>query len=117
MDGKLEPFIKSEPVPETNDGPVKVAVGKNFKELVTDSGRDALIEFYAPWCGHCQKLAPIWEELGTKVTTLVLFHVTLYHIIAVVCFCHSFIYSILPYIQTITPLGTLRTNILPLPQA
>ncbi|XP_026319359.1 protein disulfide-isomerase A3 [Hyposmocoma kahamanoa] len=67
MDGKLEPFIKSEPVPETNDGPVKVAVGKNFKELVTDSGRDALIEFYAPWCGHCQKLAPIWEELGTKL--------------------------------------------------
>ncbi|MCP6199197.1 thioredoxin domain-containing protein, partial [Klebsiella pneumoniae] len=53
-------------IPE-NDGPVKVAVGKNFKELVTDSNRDALIEFYAPWCGHCQKLAPVWEELGEKL--------------------------------------------------
>ncbi|XP_053613936.1 protein disulfide-isomerase A3 [Plodia interpunctella] len=65
--GKLEPFIKSEPVPEDNTGPVKVAVGKNFRELVTDSGRDALLEFYAPWCGHCQKLAPVWEELGDKL--------------------------------------------------
>ncbi|CAH3950753.1 unnamed protein product [Pieris brassicae] len=64
--GKLEPFIKSEPVPESQ-GAVKVAVGKNFKELVTDSERDALVEFYAPWCGHCQKLTPIWDELGEKL--------------------------------------------------
>lgn len=71
MAGKLKPFVKSDPLPEKNDGPVKVAVGKNFKELVTDSDRDALIEFYAPWCGHCQKLAPIWEELGTKVRILI----------------------------------------------
>lgn len=66
-EGKLEPHIKSEPVPESNDGPVKVAVAKNFDDLVTNSGRDALIEFYAPWCGHCKKLAPVYDELGTAL--------------------------------------------------
>jgi len=65
--GELEPFLKSEAVPETNDGPVIVAVGKNFDDVVINNGRDTLIEFYAPWCGHCKKLTPIFEELGTKL--------------------------------------------------
>jgi protein disulfide-isomerase A3 len=50
-EGSLEPFVKSEAIPEKNDGPVVVAVGKNFEDVVTNNGKDTLIEFYAPWCG------------------------------------------------------------------
>uniref|UniRef100_A0A7S3SXQ9 protein disulfide-isomerase n=1 Tax=Strombidinopsis acuminata TaxID=141414 RepID=A0A7S3SXQ9_9SPIT len=62
--GKLSPFLKSEDVPEVQDGPVQVIVGKNFDQVVMDSSKDVLVKYYAPWCGHCKKLAPIWEELA-----------------------------------------------------
>lgn len=65
--GNVEPWIKSEAVPDNSAPGVKTAVAKNFDELVTNSEKDVLIEFYAPWCGHCKKLTPIFEELGEKL--------------------------------------------------
>jgi len=62
-DGTYESYVKSEPLPENNDGPVTVLVGKNFDQIVYDK-KDVLVEFYAPWCGHCKKLAPVFDELG-----------------------------------------------------
>lgn len=52
--GKVEPSIKSEPIPEKNDGPVAVVVAKNYEDLVINNDKDVLLEFYAPWCGHCK---------------------------------------------------------------
>ncbi len=59
--------MKSEPIPAANDEPVKVLVGENFLEIVNDATKDFLVEFYAPWCGHCKKLAPKYEKLAIKV--------------------------------------------------
>lgn len=66
-EGGLKPFIKSDPAPAINDGPVKVVVGENFDEIVNDPTKDVLIEFYAPWCGHCKSLEPKYTELGEKL--------------------------------------------------
>jgi len=42
---------------------VVVLTDKNFDELT--KSRDWLLEFYAPWCGHCKKLTPIYETVAT----------------------------------------------------
>ncbi|KAI9298779.1 protein disulfide isomerase [Neoconidiobolus thromboides FSU 785] len=62
--GDLKPSIKSAAAPEKNDGPVKVIVSDEFDQIVNEADKDVLVEFYAPWCGHCKKLEPIYKELG-----------------------------------------------------
>jgi len=64
IDGTVEPSIKSEPIPESQDGPVQIVVAKNYDDIVLDDAKDVLIEFYAPWCGHCKALSPKYDILG-----------------------------------------------------
>jgi protein disulfide-isomerase A1 len=64
LSGAVKPFLKSQPIPEKNDEPVYVLVGKSFSDIVNDSTKDVLVEFYAPWCGHCKSLEPIYNKLG-----------------------------------------------------
>ena len=62
--GKVEPSVKSEPIPEKQDGPVTIVVAKNYQDVVIDNDKDVLLEFYAPWCGHCKALSPKYDELA-----------------------------------------------------
>lgn len=36
----------------------------NFDQHVMDPSKNVLIEFYAPWCGHCKSLAPVYEKVA-----------------------------------------------------
>jgi len=64
---KLTAYFKSENIPESNDQPVKVIVGNSFEDLIINSDKYVLFEAYAPWCGHCKQLDPIYTELATKL--------------------------------------------------
>ncbi|KAG0028482.1 hypothetical protein BGZ82_008423 [Podila clonocystis] len=44
--------------------PVETVTDATFDDKVVNSKKNVLVEFYAPWCGHCKNLAPTYEKVG-----------------------------------------------------
>eukprot|EP00050_Salpingoeca_kvevrii_P018590 m.76079 g.76079 ORF g.76079 m.76079 type:complete len:201 (-) comp8103_c1_seq1:259-861(-) len=47
------------------EGPT-VLTESTFDAEVFGSGKNSIIKFYAPWCGHCKAMKPAWDDLGAE---------------------------------------------------
>lgn len=58
---------------------VIILTNENFEHLTQASTGattgDWLVEFYAPWCGHCKKLAPVYETIATGEYIYIIYHI------------------------------------------
>lgn len=47
---------------EASTSKVEKLTAQNFIDKVINSDELWLVEFYAPWCGHCKNLEPHWDK-------------------------------------------------------
>lgn len=43
----------------------------NFNEVVLSSNHTSIVEFYAPWCGHCKNLKKEYKKVGDSLKDIV----------------------------------------------
>ncbi|KAF5001532.1 hypothetical protein FGRMN_1003 [Fusarium graminum] len=54
----------------TKNSPVLQVNARNYDKLIAKSNYTSIVEFYAPWCGHCQNLKPAYEKAAKNLDGL-----------------------------------------------
>lgn len=49
---------------DDSESAVVTLTSENFRSVVEDSTKNVLVEFYAPWCGHCKQLKPEYKKVA-----------------------------------------------------
>ncbi len=65
--GKVRPYMKSLPIPKKQDGPVNKIVANNYDDVMHRVKKDAVMYFYAPWCGHCKEFDGVFKKVAKKM--------------------------------------------------
>ena len=64
---KKEKPSKKPSAPVNPEGRSVDLTHESFMKLVTNSQEPWFVKFYAPWCHHCQALAPSWAQMGKEM--------------------------------------------------
>lgn len=51
----------------SKDANVYELTPSNFEKVILNTNYTSIVKFYAPWCGYCQKLKPVYKKLGKLI--------------------------------------------------